>query len=122
MDHLIDQCLKERGGVIVILAAGNAETIVEAKALEQLVSEVVHQLYVDHVEVVDRFVSYCELHHGSQLPQAEKGRHELVSDKVLSIGFQVLWVDGKPLFTEDSTLIHVSNLEPDKVESYIIKG
>lgn len=104
MDHFIDQLLSESGGVIGILAAGNAEATVEVKALEQLISEVVYHLHVDHVEVVDRFVSYCELHHGSHLPQAEKGRHELVSDKAPSIGFQVLWVDGKPLLISQRTV------------------
>lgn len=42
-----------------VLAARDAEAKVEVKAFEQLVAEVVP---LDHPEVVDRFVSHCELH------------------------------------------------------------
>lgn len=70
-----------------------------------MVSEVVHHIHVDHVEVVGKFVSYFELHHDSHLPQEEKGRHELVSDKEPAfIAFQDLWVDGKPLLTSQRTV------------------
>lgn len=48
-----------------VLAAGDAEAKVEVKTFEQLVAEVV-PLY--HAEVVNRFVSHCELH-----PEREKG-------------------------------------------------
>lgn len=59
----LTQLLRERGEVIDVLAgvlaAGDAEAKVEVKAFEQLVAEVVP---LDHAEVVDRFVSHCELH------------------------------------------------------------
>lgn len=97
-DHLADQLFRERGEVVDVLAgvlaAGDAEAEVEVKAFEQLVAEVVP---LDHAEVVDGLLSHRELHRGSHLPQAEKGRGELVADKAPSIGVQIPPVDGQPL-------------------------
>lgn len=42
-----------------VLAAGDAEAKVEVKTFEELVAKVVP---LNHAEVVDRFISHCELH------------------------------------------------------------
>lgn len=59
----LTEVLRELGELVDVLTsvftAGDAESKLKIKTLQQLIAEVVP---LDHAEVIDGFVPYCELH------------------------------------------------------------
>lgn len=122
-DHLSDDVFRQRWELIDVftgvLAAGHAEAKLKVKTLEQLLSEIVP---LNHPEILYRSVSDCELNSGSNLPQSEKRRGELVTDESAGIWVNIPLLTcficrrGFGDFKQHCAGLHVSDLEPGEVD------
>lgn len=92
-DHLLNEILRELWEFIdvltCVLTAGDAEPKFKIKTLQQLITEV---MPLNHAEVIDGFVPYCEFHRGPHLAQPEEGWGELVAHEAPRVGIHVLLV------------------------------